>query len=431
MRLALFHKLHVALAFSGMMTAAVLAPPVLCGAGCGGDGTTGGPGTTTSQALTFEGDASGSQATPPTASQASANIKLSLSADGTQLTYTLQNGLAGATAVEIDQGQMGAAGDALFTLKGDAMSSGTLQVSAAQAAALKAGEFYLNVASPSFPSGEIRRRSWRAMTRRRDSSRLSGTTQFSANLSGLQGVPPISLAGAGTATLTLDEKTGQLSYQINHTLSAATAVVIKQGGVGLTGDVVFSLMTAANGGALPAAVTGTQMLDASQRLLLKSGLLYVEMQSALNGTLRGQILAGKTLPFAVALKAAPLVLTSASGTAVFVLSQDGANLAFRLSHNAQGVTGAAIVKPGIRRDVGVPACRRQGRRAGHLRRPGRRRRRGAAARGPARQHAASQHRHGAARQRRTERRADRPRAQLTVRGRGRSARRSRRRSSAG
>ncbi len=314
-----------------------LSVSLLGAAGCGGTETIGTP---QSSALTFEGQGNGSQAVPPTATDASASVNLTLSADQGQLAYKVQHNVTAATQVEIRRGASGAQGELLFTLKGDAMSSGTLQVTADQAAALMAGTLYFDIPSVVFAAGEIRGQFFSL-----DGTQIAvtGTTQLSANLSGLQQIPPVELSADGKASLTLDEKTGTLSYDISHGLTGATSVAIKQGNVGISGAVVFSLAQSTTG-MLATQISGKQMLSAEQRVQLKSGALYLEVQSLLQGTLRGQILTSTALPFATQLKAAPLVSTSATGMVTFLLSQDGNTLAFRLNHDLQDVTKAALVK---------------------------------------------------------------------------------------
>src|SRR5205807_2516576 len=123
----------------------------------------------------------------------------------------ITHSVSAATTTELRKGKLGESGALLFTLSG---MSGSIKVSADQAADIQAGNTYLTIQSAAFATGEVR-----AQVLGLSASAMgSGTTRFSAVLTGLQQVPPIISLGSGKADLTLDESTGELSYNISQSL---------------------------------------------------------------------------------------------------------------------------------------------------------------------------------------------------------------------
>lgn len=294
---------------------------------------------TTRSNLSYQGDFSGSQAVPPTASDGSGSISLTLDESTGTVSYTLRHDLKAVQAVQLWKGSIGAAaqGDALFTLKSEAGAQGTLLFSAAQVADLKAGNLYatINTAAVALLGGELRAQ----LLPLGAQAGASGSADFSAVLTGLQEEPPLlDTATAGSARLTLDDKSGDLSYTIEHALSTATEIDLAQGTVGASGALVAKLGA---GATVPMKLAGKLALSAEQRILLKSGLLFVEVKSAGQGVLRGQVLGGGALPFNCSVKS---LAGSARGTVHFFLSADGTSLAYRLGQDLQGVVSATLEK---------------------------------------------------------------------------------------
>jgi hypothetical protein len=113
---------------------------------------------------TFKAVLSGGQETPPNPSPGTGTGTLIVGADNTTITYNESwSGLLGpATAVHVHNAPPGVAGPVIYDATGvPAVTAGsipqqTFAVTAAQLAQLQAGNFYTNIHSPVFPTGEIR-----------------------------------------------------------------------------------------------------------------------------------------------------------------------------------------------------------------------------------------------------------------------------------
>lgn len=299
---------------------------LLCACGDGAPGA-GAPSGALPGALVFEGRFSGTQATPPTSSGAGGSVQVTLDASRTTLRYTVRHSVAAAQGAGLFRGPSGQEGALIADLDAATEVRGELPVGPGEVAELLGGRCYVTVRSAAFQRGEVRAQ----LLGLGAAAQVDETVSLSATLGPDAAADPQRPPGRGAATLTLDVRSGALSYEVQHDLGAGASLQLRSGALGEDGAALLSL---------PGA-SGKVTLDAEAQLLLRSGLLYVQAQGD-GRALRGQIVSGRTLPFTVALAPAPLVLTAARGRAHFVLSPGRDALAFRLQHDAAQVTGASI-----------------------------------------------------------------------------------------
>lgn len=103
---------------------------------------------------------SGAEQVPPRITSAQGSGSATVNPATRQMTATVTVSGTTATAVSLHQGAPGATGPIVFALVETAPGSGTwtgrTTLSAAEHAALRAGQFYVNVTSTAFTAGEIR-----------------------------------------------------------------------------------------------------------------------------------------------------------------------------------------------------------------------------------------------------------------------------------
>ena len=158
----------------------------------------------------------------------------------------------------------------------------------------------------------------------------------------------------GSVQITLDEPNGTLAYTLQHRVrrGTVTGLHLHRGGFNVNGPHVLDLPASAQSpltGILDAATVTQQledpMLYRSQkhpwRMLIKSGLTYLNVHSDafVKGELRGQLLPTGAVPFNVPLRPPQGGASQAQGEGQFFLSEDGATLAFRLTHTVTGKPG--------------------------------------------------------------------------------------------
>lgn len=106
----------------------------------------------------FTAALSGAQQTPPVAGGGSGSGTFLLSSTGASLSYDVRfTGLSGAEiAAHIHQGPHGVTGSVLFPLPSGSPKQGNLTLTEADAAALIAGQLYVNIHTNTYANGEIR-----------------------------------------------------------------------------------------------------------------------------------------------------------------------------------------------------------------------------------------------------------------------------------
>jgi hypothetical protein len=102
---------------------------------------------------------------------------------------------------------------------------------------LRAGGYYFNVHTVSFPNGEVRGQI-------HVDPAAAGTVTITTPLTGAEEVPPVMSAGTGTGTLTVDLATGtatNISVTFSGLSSAATLAHIHEAPAGANGPVVIPI----------------------------------------------------------------------------------------------------------------------------------------------------------------------------------------------
>jgi hypothetical protein len=193
------------------------------------------------------------------------------------ISYQLQHTVVGASAGHIHQAAPGVTGSVIvpFTLSGQG-ASGSAVLTQAQADDLQAGNLYMNVHSPTYPSGEIRGQLLRP-----------GNLLFIAHLTGDQQTTPTGSTATGTGSVIFDPATLGIIYKLHETVVNATAAHIHQAPAGVDGGVIVPFNLVGQDAA------GSATLTADQATALQAGGLYMNVHSTAfpGGEIRGQLLA--------------------------------------------------------------------------------------------------------------------------------------------
>jgi len=169
-------------------------------------------------------------------------------------------------------------------------------------------------------------------------SDLAQTTQ-TVSMSGEQEVPPVSTGALGTATLTLDLPSREISGSIVVNGMTATMAHIHQGDVGVNGPIIVPMVqTGPNTWSVPQGAKLTE----SQAADFATGKLYVNAHSAANpnGEIRGQIRREVLTAQLSAAQQVPRVVSNATGTGL--LSLDRATRLFEAKVTLTGMTASAV-----------------------------------------------------------------------------------------
>lgn len=300
----------------------------------------------------IRGEFSGGQLVPPTASPAEGSFALLVNDAGGPSSYTFKHTVANATKAELFLGRIGKIGTRIRDIPLD--PSGSLMLDPDTVRAMKVGDYYLQISSNAFPNGEARAQLFSLSP---DDGRE--VVMLRAPLSGRESSPGNNSPAKGSVQITLDEANGTLAYNLQHSglQGTVTGLHLHRGGFNINGPHVLDLPASAMSpfmGILTADVVTQQLEDPMLyrpqkhlwRMLIKSGLTYLNVHSDafVKGELRGQLLPSLAVPFNVPLRPAGSVTSQAQGEGQFFLSDDGAMLAFRLTHTVSGATGAVLVK---------------------------------------------------------------------------------------
>jgi hypothetical protein len=187
-----------------------------------------------------------------------------------------------------------------------------------------------------------------------------GAGVFSAQLSGAQETPAVDSAATGSAVFFVGEDGNSLSYQLSvNNLTDAMAAHIHLGQPGEAGDIVAPLFMGGpvtlNGTLATGTITdrdlvgpleGSTVKDLIREILNGNAYVNVHTMAHASGEIRGQIAISPTATLRAALSGAgedPSVDTSATGYAVFTISDDGQSLEFELGvEGAENVVAAHI-----------------------------------------------------------------------------------------
>jgi hypothetical protein len=115
-------------------------------------------------------------------------------------------------------------------------------------------------------------------------------TNFTANLTGAQEIPPVTTNATGSGTFTLNAAQTELSYNVPFSgLSGPlTLAHFHRGAAGVEGPPVFTIPLVPG---VQGTLQGTWVLTAADAADLMAGNIYVNLHTALNpdGEIRGQL----------------------------------------------------------------------------------------------------------------------------------------------
>jgi len=184
---------------------------------------------TASAQLDYRAEIAGAHEVPPSGSAACGWARVTLNPDDS-VTYDVRVLGLSATAAHIHAGAVGVNGPVIVPLAGGPTTwSGTsAPLSAADVAALRAGDTYINVHTAAFPGGEVR------------GQVVPETTSYAAHCNGAQEVPPSGSAATADVDITVNPDRS-LSYTVTTTGIVGTVAHIHQAPVGTNGGIVFPL----------------------------------------------------------------------------------------------------------------------------------------------------------------------------------------------
>jgi hypothetical protein len=270
-------------------------------------------------AQTFSAALSGRQEVPAVYdTTATGTATFTLSADRTSLTVMVTHTILLPTGAHIHTGLAGEAGAVLVPLSTTpAVITGTVTVTAEQAAAIEEGRAYVNIHTAAHPDGEIRGQIVRP-----------GETLYVARLSPDQENPPTASTGSGLGEFLVNPATLRVRYVVRTAglTGPATMAHIHTGAAGTNGGVTVDF-----GSTLGATIAGERPITAVTDL--EAGRWYANVHTAMapGGEIRGQILRPGEQLFIGRMTGAeevPAVTTTATGSTGVIVGADRDRLTY-------------------------------------------------------------------------------------------------------
>lgn len=187
--------------------------------------------------------------------------------------------------------------------------------------------YYYNIHSPTFGSGEVRGQLAVADAIPR--------INYAFGLDGNQEVPPSGSGESGCANIWVDGTTGFMEYSIHHNVVNPTAAHIHLGAAGTNGAPVITLPTATS------PITGSATLSAAQMDQLADGDFYVNIHSTTfgPGSIRGQIVQDHNkYAYLSGTQENPSITTASTGCAYLDFS--GSSVTYTIFHDVPNPTNA-------------------------------------------------------------------------------------------
>ncbi|USE71147.1 CHRD domain-containing protein [Pseudoalteromonas maricaloris] len=256
-------------------------------------------------------------------------------------------GVEDATAAHIHTGRIGMNGDVLVGLEQSTddmnvwMTPDNTMINAEIFAVLASGGHYVNVHTPSNPSGELR---GQILT--------SNYALATFALSGQQEVPAVSTmaSGDGYALVNMNDYEVELRV-VTMGVEDATAAHIHTGRIGMNGDVLVGLEQSTDDMNVWMTPDNT-MINAEIFAVLASGGHYVNVHTpaSASGELRGQILTDNYTLVAFPLSGeqeVPAVTTTATGSGYALVNRNGFDLELQVLTSGVADATAAHIHTGI------------------------------------------------------------------------------------
>lgn len=226
---------------------------------------------------------SGSQEVPAAVANGSAGFAIT-SLSGNTLSYEIHyTGISSLSAIHF-HGPAGVganAGPVIGLTAGSSPITGSANLTAGQVSDLLAGNWYLNLHSPSFGGGEIR-------------GQVVNQLGFAPNtiLSGSQEVPAVATQGGGAALVTFNPNTNELAWNIAYEgLTTAVTMMHFHGPAaeGVNAGVRVNIEPISG---LASGGSGSTILSNDFATELQNGLWYINVHTGAvgSGELRGQVL---------------------------------------------------------------------------------------------------------------------------------------------
>jgi trimeric autotransporter adhesin len=222
-----------------------------------------------------------------TSATGTGNLTVNLGTGAISGSVTFTGLSSNATLAHIHSGAAGANGGVLLALAGGAGgTSGTWTVPAGTVLAaedlnsLITDGLYLNIHSANNQGGEIR-------------GQIKYRIAYTPPLTGSQEVPPVSPAGTGTANLSVNPATGDISGTVSFSgmTSIAQLAHIHEGAAGTNGGVVLGLTGGEGGTSGTWTVPAGSVLNTARLNELKADGLYINVHTVNNagGEIRAQL----------------------------------------------------------------------------------------------------------------------------------------------
>ncbi|CAM3701532.1 CHRD domain-containing protein [Pseudoalteromonas maricaloris] len=293
-------------------------------------------------------DLSGKQEVPAVLTMASGDGYALVNTDNYEVELrVVTSGVEDSTAAHIHTGRIGMNGDVLVGLEQSTddmnvwMTPDNTMINAEIFAVLASGGHYVNVHTPSNPSGELR---GQILT--------SNYALATFALSGQQEVPAVSTmaSGDGYALVNMNDYEVELRL-VTMGVEDATAAHIHTGQIGMNGDVLVGLEQSTDDTNVWMTPDNT-MINAEIFAVLASGGHYVNVHTPANasGELRGQILTDNYTLVAFPLSGeqeVPAVTTTATGSGYVLVNRNGFDLELQVLTSGVADATAAHIHTGI------------------------------------------------------------------------------------
>lgn len=218
----------------------------------------------------------GAQEAPAVTTSASGTGVFVYDPETRRLSGTVTTSGVTGTAAHLHTGAIGVAGPVTLPLAGgpSTWTLAPVELTAAQAADLAAGNLYANVHSAANPGGEVRGQLYLPARR--------------AAMTGAAEVPPVTTSATGTCWVAVNPFTKAVAGRIEHTVAGASAAHVHRGSATVAGPVVIPLTSPSAGlFVIPASTTITDEVLA--RFMEGNTYCNVHSPTFPGGEVRGQL----------------------------------------------------------------------------------------------------------------------------------------------